>query len=176
MLHLFKVAYIMGYGGKRIGAGRPKKEPTVVARIPESQINFIKSIIKGDYKLPLYQSKVQAGFPSPADDYIEDILDLNEYLIKHPAATFMVRATGDSMIGAGIHSGNILIVDRSIEAKHGKIVIAVVDGELTVKRLYKKNSVIKLQAENPSYPDILISNDNDTMIWGVVTKAIAEFE
>ncbi len=165
----------MGYGGKREGAGRPKKEPTVVARIPESKLDFIKAIIRNDYNLPLYQSKVQAGFPSPADDYIERSLDLNEYLIKHPAATFMVRATGDSMTGAGIHSGNILVVDRSIEARHGKIVIAAVDGELTVKRLYKKEGVIKLQAENPSYADIPISDDNDTLIWGVVTNCIVEF-
>lgn len=166
----------MGYGGKRKGAGRPKKEPTVVARIPESKINLIKAIIRNEYNLPLYQSKVQAGFPSPADDYIENNLDLNEYLIKHPAATFMVRATGDSMTGAGIHSGNILIVDRSIEARHGKIVIAAVDGALTVKRLYKKDGVIKLQSENDSYPDISITDDNETLIWGVVTNCIVELD
>ena len=165
----------MSYGGKRAGAGRPRKEATVVTRIPESKLELIKAIIRNEYSLPLYQSKVQAGFPSPADDYIESSLDLNEYLITHPAATFMVRATGDSMTGAGIHSGNILIVDRSIEAKHGKIVIAAIDGELTVKRLYKKDGLIKLLAENPSYPDIPISDNNHTLIWGVVTKCIVEF-
>jgi DNA polymerase V len=165
----------MARGGKREGAGRRRKEPTVVARIPESKIDFVKSIIKGEYKVPLYQSKVQAGFPSPADDYIEDVLDLNEYLIKHPAATFMVRATGESMTGAGIHPNNILIVDRSINATHGQIVIAAIDGELTVKRLYQKEGVIKLQPENPSFQDIRITSDNDMVIWGVVTKCIVEF-
>lgn len=166
----------MSYGGKRLGAGRPKKEPTVVARIPSSKVDFIKSIIRDEYNIPLYQCKVQAGFPSPADDYIEDTLDLNQYLIKHPSATFMVRATGDSMIGAGIHSGNILIVDRSLEAVHGKIVIAAIDGDLTVKRLYKKGGIFKLEAENPSFSDIIITDDNDTLIWGVVTKCIVEFD
>ena len=165
----------MSYGGKRLGAGRPKKEPTVVTRIPCSKVNFIKSIIHNEYSIPLYQCKVQAGFPSPADDYIEDSLDLNQYLIKHPAATFMVRATGDSMIGVGINSGNILIVDRSLEASHGKVVIAAIDGELTVKRLYKKEGVLKLKAENPSFPDIIITDQNDTVIWGVVTNCIVEF-
>src|SRR4030042_6039051 len=90
---------------------------------------------KTKVKLPLYISRIKAGFPSPADDYIEKELDLNEYLIKHPAATFFVRVEGNSMIDAGIHSGDILIVDKSLEAKNNKIVIAVVNGELTVKRI-----------------------------------------
>ena len=81
---------------------------------------------------------MRAGFPSPADDYIETMLDLNEYLIKHPAATFFVKASGESMVNAGIHSGDILIVDRSLEAVHGKIVIAALNGELTVKRLSRQ--------------------------------------
>lgn len=165
----------MSHGGKRSGAGRPKKEPTTVTRIPESKRAIVQAIIKNEHKIPIYQSKVQAGFPSPADDFIEDMLDLNAYLIKHPAATFMVRATGDSMTGAGIFSGNILIVDRSIEAAHGAIVIAAINGELTVKRLFKKNGITKLQAENPDYPDILLSVEQDIMIWGVVTKSIVEF-
>tara|TARA_B110000879_G_scaffold212096_1_gene306929 strand:- start:1215 stop:1715 length:501 start_codon:yes stop_codon:yes gene_type:complete len=166
----------MTHGGKRTGAGRPRKEPTVVTRIPESMKEIIASMIKNEHKIPLYQSKVQAGFPSPADDYIEDILDLNQYLIKHPSASFMVRATGDSMTGAGIFSGNILIVDRSLEACHGRIVIAAINGDLTVKRLFKKDGVSKLQAENPDYPDIMLTSEQEITIWGVVTKAIAEFD
>ena len=103
----------MGSGGVRKGAGRPKgqgkyKEPTKPVRIPESMITDVMKYlsVKG-YRLPLYASTVQAGFPSPADDYIEEQLDLNKYLIKHPTATFFVRAAGDSMVGAGIHSGDI---------------------------------------------------------------------
>ncbi|TAL65038.1 MAG: translesion error-prone DNA polymerase V autoproteolytic subunit, partial [Legionella sp.] len=115
---------------------------------------------------------VRAGFPSPADDYIETMLDLNEYLIKHPAATFFVRASGDSMINAGIHSGDILIVDRSLEATNGRIVIAALNGELTVKRLIRHNGQVKLAAENPNFPTLDITDEYDVVIWGVVTSVI----
>ncbi|OPX24836.1 MAG: peptidase S24/S26A/S26B, partial [Candidatus Cloacimonas sp. 4484_140] len=87
-------------------------------------------------ELPMYKSEIKAGFPSPASDYIESTLDLNQFLIKHPAATFFVRVEGDSMIDAGIHSGDILIVDRAVQAERQKIVIAAVNGELTVKRIW----------------------------------------
>jgi len=122
--------------------------------------------------LPLYISRIKAGFPSPADDYIEKELDLNEYLIKHPAATFFVRVEGNSMIDAGIHSGDILIVDKSLEAKNNKIVIAVVNGELTVKRIKKTDKKVYLAAENDSYQPIEIKGDMDFVIWGVVTNVI----
>ena len=168
----------MTRGGKRVGAGRPTKEPTKVIRIPESKINKVKQLVSNGLALqtPLYGSSVRAGFPSPADDYIEDFLDLNEYLIKHPAATFLVRAIGDSMINASINSGDILVVDRSIEPTHGKIIIAAVDGELTVKRLYKKDNQTKLLPENPDYPEILITEESETVIWGVVTNVIHEID
>ncbi|WP_419421183.1 LexA family protein [Legionella sp. D16C41] len=120
----------------------------------------------------LYSSKVAAGFPSPADDYLESTLDLNEYLIKHPAATFMVRAQGDSMQGAGIYNGDLLIVDRSIEAADGKIVIAALNGELTVKRLSCRNSRVRLVPANPNYSPIDITEEVDLVIWGVVTHII----
>jgi len=123
-------------------------------------------------KLPLYLSRIKAGFPSPADNYIEKELDLNEYLIKHPAATFFVRVEGNSMIDAGIHSGDILIVDKSLEAKNNKIVIAVVNGELTVKRIKKADKKVYLVPENDSYPPIEIKDDMDFVIWGVVTNVI----
>lgn len=123
-------------------------------------------------RLPLYGSKVRAGFPSPADDFIESRLNLNDYLIKRPASTFLVRAEGESMLNVGIHCGDILIVDKSIEPIHGKIVIAAIDGELTVKRLYKKEGIIKLNAENPHYSDINITEEQETVIWGVVTNVI----
>ncbi len=121
---------------------------------------------------PLFLSGVSAGFPSPADDYIDRQLDLNEYLITNPAATFFVRVAGDSMIGAGINDDDILIVDRSLPPVSGKIVIAVLDGELTVKKLVKTEESCRLVAENPNYPDILIKKGMELEIWGVVTSAI----
>jgi DNA polymerase V len=120
----------------------------------------------------LFFSHIMAGFPSPAEDYIEQSLDLNEYLIKHPAATFFVRVSGDSMIGAGIHDGDMLIVDKALEAINGKVVVAVVDGEFTVKRLMRAERKIFLVPENPCYPDIDISGKEDSEIWGVVTDVI----
>ena len=122
--------------------------------------------------LPLYSCTVQAGFPSPADDYMEGKLDLNEHLVKHPAATFFVRAAGYSMIKAGIHPGDILVVDRSIEAKHGKIVIAVVDGQLTVKRLHKSVQETYLMPENEEFEPIRFEEDSEVVIWGVVTNVL----
>ncbi|NDF04569.1 MAG: DNA polymerase V [Betaproteobacteria bacterium] len=121
---------------------------------------------------PLSSSHVRAGFPSPADDYIESYLDLNTHLIKHPAATFFVTASGDSMKNVGIHSGDILIVDRSIEATHGKIIIAAINGELTVKRLSCQQGRIQLIAENPAYEPIDITEGQDLVIWGVVIHVI----
>jgi len=113
--------------------------------------------------LPLFSSKVAAGFPSPADDYVEKTLDLNELLVQKPAATFFVRAQGESMLGAGIHPNDILVVDRSIEPVPGKIVICALNGELTVKRLERNNEQWQLKAENPAYPDIAIHEDNDVL-------------
>ncbi|MBU0967778.1 MAG: translesion error-prone DNA polymerase V autoproteolytic subunit [Proteobacteria bacterium] len=121
---------------------------------------------------PLFSSGVSAGFPSPADDYIDRELDLNEYLITNPAATFFVRVAGDSMIGAGINHDDILIVDRSIEPVSGRIVIAIVDGELTVKRLIKNGDCCRLVAENPLYPPTEIEKEMELEVWGVVTCAI----
>lgn len=122
--------------------------------------------------LPLFTVKVAAGFPSPADDYVEKTLDLNELLVQKPAATFFVRAEGESMLGAGIHPNDILVVDRSIEPVPGKIVICALDGELTVKRLGRNNGQWQLQAENPHYADIVIREELDMVIWGVVTNVI----
>jgi DNA polymerase V len=117
---------------------------------------------------------VQAGFPSPADDYIERYLDLNSEFIKHPAATFLLRTTGDSMIDAGIFSGDILIVDRSLEPSDGKIVIAALDGELTVKRLSRQKGRVQLVAANTNYKPIDITDEHDVVIWGVVTLVLHE--
>ncbi|STX55667.1 SOS (error prone) mutagenesis protein UmuD (RumA) [Legionella beliardensis] len=138
---------------------------TVIAKFD----NIVSAPIQ---RFALYSSKVAAGFPSPADDYLELSLDLNEYLIKHPAATFIVRAQGDSMRDAGIHNGDLLIVDRSIEATHDKIVIAALNGELTVKRLFRKDGAVRLIPANNTYSPIDITEDVELVIWGVVTHII----
>ena len=122
--------------------------------------------------LPLFNGKVAAGFPSPADDYVEKNLDLNELLVQKPAATFFVRAQGESMLGAGIHPNDILVVDRSLEAVPGKVVICAINGELTVKRLERVNDQWQLKAENPAYADIVIHDELELVIWGVVTNVI----
>jgi len=123
-------------------------------------------------ELPFYVAKISAGFPSPAEDFIERKLDLNEYLIKNPAATFFVKVSGQSMINAGIHDGDILVVDRSLDAANNKIVIGVVNGEFTVKRLLKKNNKLFLVPENPDFKPIEINEAMDASIWGVVTYTI----
>ena len=124
------------------------------------------------HKLPLFDTTIAAGFPSPAEDSIDKKLDLNEFLIKHPAATFFVKVEGESMIDAGIHSGDILIVDRAIEARNNKIVIAVLNGELTVKRIRKRKDSLFLIAENPEFPPIEITPEMNFEVWGVVTNVI----
>ena len=125
-------------------------------------------------KQPLFIARVPAGFPSPAGDYEESRLDLNKHLIKNPASTFFVKVAGDSMEGAGIHSGDMLIVDRSLEPKSGKVVIAVIDGELTVKRIRIQKNKIFLEPENADYCSQEISPDSDFEVWGVVTNVIHE--
>ena len=121
---------------------------------------------------PIYMCTAEAGFPSPAEDYIEGSLDLNRHLVKHPAATFFVRVSGDSMINAGIHPDDILIVDRSLEPVDKKIIIAVIDGELTVKRLRYRGGNVFLDPENENYQPISITEDKAFEIWGVVTNVI----
>lgn len=121
---------------------------------------------------PLFMIPVSAGFPSPADDYVEGSLDLNKHLIKHPAATFFVRVAGDSMINTGIHPDDILIVDRSLDAVDKKVIIAIVNGELTVKRIRIKKDGIYLVAENESYNPVKINKEMEFEVWGVVTSVI----
>jgi DNA polymerase V len=125
--------------------------------------------------LPLYGSRIAAGFPSPADDHLEDALDLNEHLIQHPAATFFVRVRGDSMTGVGIHDGDLLVVDRALEPKSGAIVVAVIDGELTVKRLRIDDGRVWLMPENPAYPPLEIKEGSELVIWGVVAHSVRSY-
>jgi DNA polymerase V len=122
--------------------------------------------------LPLYLASVPAGFPSPAEDYVDKKLDLNEHLVRHPAATFFVRVHGHSMADAGISPGDILVVDRAVTARNGSIVIAAVDGELTVKRLKNSRGRIVLAPENPEFAPTEIGPEQSFEVWGVVTYII----
>jgi DNA polymerase V len=122
--------------------------------------------------IPLCLSAISAGFPSSASDYVEKTLDLNEHLIKHPAATFFVRVEGNSMIGSGIHSGDILIVDKSLEPGQSSIVVAAINGDFTVKRIKKEGNRFFLMPENPKYEPIDVAGDMQVEIWGVVTYVI----
>jgi DNA polymerase V len=125
-----------------------------------------------DIKYPLYISQVSAGFPSPADDYTELKLDLNKYLIKHPSATFYVKVKGESMKGAGINDGDILIVDRAVEPKNNDIAVCVINSEFTVKRIKKAKDTLYLIPENPDFKPIKVTEYNDFQVWGIVTYII----
>ena len=125
-----------------------------------------------EYNQSLFEAGVSAGFPSPAADYKEEKLDLNKYLIKNPPATFFVRVTGDSMVGAGIHHGDLLIVDRSLEPRDKSVVIAVVNRELTVKRIRIKGKKITLEPENENYSPQQITEEMEFEVWGIVTNVI----
>lgn len=121
---------------------------------------------------PLYLSAVQAGWPSPAEDYIDQQLNLHELAVRNPPATFFLRAAGDSMTGCGIHDGDILVVDRSLEACHNRVIIAALDGDLLVKRLTRRGHRAFLTPANPDYPEIDITNREYVHIWGVVTYVL----
>ncbi len=183
-------------GGARPGAGRkpgsgPHGEPTQPLRLPVSAIPTVRAwlavrtLLPEDalilaprptaLPLPLDGSRIAAGFPSPADDDLEGTIDLNEHLVQHPAATFFVRVQGDSMIGAGIHHGDLLVVDRALEARSGSIVVAVVDGELTVKRLKIAGERVWLMAENPDFAPLEIRDGMALHLWGVVAHAVRSF-
>ncbi len=144
------------------------------------QPNHYHTLLESPLLLPFYGDTVSAGFPSPATDHEEQSIDLNKELIPHPSSTFLVRASGNSMIGAGIFDGDLLVVDRSVTAQDGHVVIAVVYGELTVKRLRigdgksTPGKRMVLAAENPDYPDIYLSETEDSFIWGVVRHAVRD--
>ena len=137
----------------------------------EKKIEIFQTEFLKKHTSPLFES-VSAGFQSPATDYMENKLDLNEHLVKHPAATFIVKANGISMIEAGISSGDLLIVDRSISPRNDNIVIASILGDLTVKKLQKKNQSFFLMSANKSYPSIEVKEEMECFIWGVVTYVI----
>ncbi|NBX56200.1 MAG: peptidase [Betaproteobacteria bacterium] len=119
--------------------------------------------------LAFFNATVRAGFPSPAADHSHKRIDLNDHLVRNREATFLFRVRGDSMTGAGIYDGDTLVIDRSLDARHHHIVLAVVNQEFTVKRLYRRGGVVKLLAENPIYPALVFQPDQELSIWGVVT-------
>lgn len=125
--------------------------------------------------LPLAAHRVPAGFPSPATDYAEDGLDLNGYLVQHPAATFLFSVQGHSMQGAGILDGDKVVVDRSVPARHGHIVIAVVDGEFTLKRLYQRHNRLELHPDNSDFQPIRLTPGKQLEIWGVVVGTVRRY-
>ena len=127
------------------------------------------------FKIPLLTDSVSAGFPSPADDHIEENIDLNQHLISNPFSTFFLRVKGDSMINAGIKDKDLIIVDKSLTARPGNIIIAMIDGEFTMKRLSIKNNELYLKAENHNYPDFRFKNHIDVQIWGVVIYSIHSY-
>ncbi|MBT9395247.1 translesion error-prone DNA polymerase V autoproteolytic subunit [Hymenobacter sp. NST-14] len=124
--------------------------------------------------LPVYASLVPCGFPSPASDELEELFDLNRLLFRHPEATYLIRVSGESMQGAEIHAGDLLAVDKHLEADHNHIVVAVIEGECTVKRLVRRGTSWWLQAENPAYADYPITEPDNLRIWGVVTHVVHE--
>ena len=188
----------VNHGGFRAGSGRKLGsgsygEPTTVMRVPKSKVTAIRQYIMrklsynidtifivpselGSQPLPWFSHKVPAGFPSPADDHVEKKLDLNDYLITQKEATFFVSIKGDSMIDASIHDGDIVIVDRSKDAKIGDIVLASIDGEFTVKTLAKHLSHPRLLPANSEYKYIDITEGMVFEIWGVVTGAVRKFK
>ena len=128
--------------------------------------------LNADLPLPYTKTGISAGFPSPADDFLDLQIDLNKHLIKHPSSTFYGRVTGNSMMGAGIHHGDLLVIDKSLEPKNNKIAVCFLDGEFTVKRIKIDKDIIWLIAENKDYQPIRVTKDNDFLIWGIVTNVI----
>jgi len=136
---------------------------------------YLPAVGKPPIRAPLFSHKVAAGFPSPADDYIEGRLSLDEHLISNKDATFFVRAKGNSMVGAGIFDGDLLVVDKSLTPTSGDIVIAIVDGDLTVKRLINRDGKVILKPDNPRCKEIEFKEGQELQVWGVVTSSVKKF-
>jgi len=143
-----------------------------------NQLEIVGQAVSGEAKvipLPFYLDRISAGFPSPADDYIEAELDLNRYMIRNPPDTFMVRVKSDALVGAGILDGDVLVIDRSIGPRHGMIVVAVVNGEMCVRRLNRKSGNWVLDPENRDFQPLRIRPGQDLEIWGVVTGMVRRY-
>lgn len=135
-------------------------------------IDFYKADITSELSLKFVANGISAGFPSPADDFLDIEIDLNKYLIKNPSTTFYGRVKGDSMKDAGIHDGDLLIIDKSLEPRDNKIAVCFIDGEFTVKRIKIEKDVVWLVAENKNYKPIKVTKDNELIIWGIVINVI----
>ena len=135
-------------------------------------IQFFKTDVSSYLKLPFVANGISAGFPSPADDFLDINIDLNKYLIKNPTTTFYGRVSGNSMIDAGINDGDLLIIDKSLEPKNNKIAVCFIDGDFTVKRISIEKDCVWLIAETQNYKPIQVTKDNDFIIWGIVTNVI----
>ncbi len=168
----------MPHGGKRKGAGRPRGkgpwgEVTKPLRIPMSLFDSVTNFLENKgYRIPLYVSRVPAGSPSAPTDEVEEITDINSMILKNPENCFLLRVVGDSMINAGIYEDDVLAVDRSIEATNGKIVVAMIDGEATVKRFKRESNSFTLLPENDDYKPIRIVEGPDFYIAGVVVGVV----
>lgn len=177
------------YGEPTVPVRMPKRLVPVIQHWVKSQLDnaaLVRDILPGETiahkastayagststgAFPFITYSVPAGFPSPAEDMIEGQIDLNQHLVLHPNSTYILRVSGWSMVGAGIHDGDEIVVDRALPARHGNIVVAVVDNQLTVKRL--QTNPIRLVAENPEFPDITFTNEKALEIWGVVTRVL----
>ncbi|WP_418510962.1 LexA family protein [Corallibacter sp.] len=137
-------------------------------------IEFYGADVSTLLELPFVANGISAGFPSPADDFLDINIDLNKHLIKNPSTTFYGRVRGDSMIDAGIHDGDLLIIDKSLEPTNNKIAVCFIDGEFTVKRISIEKDCVWLIAENQNYKPIKVTKDNEFMIWGIVTNVIKQ--
>lgn len=179
------------HGGRRPGAGRPAGPPSVRLRIPAAAVPAVSSFLNDlrvrkdlrplplaasgkRWMVPAFQARVPAGFPSPAEQYAEEEIDLSAHLIPagHESSTYMIRVQGWSMIGAGIHDGDELVVDRAAKDPIGKVVVAVHNGAMTIKRLRKRAGKLVLLAENPHYADRVIAEDDEFEVWGVVVRVL----
>ncbi len=168
----------MAHGGKRPGAGRPKGQgkygtTTKAIRVPEHLVEDIQNYsMNGGYKIPFFSSSVEAGTPTIAESHVDEMLDMNNLLIRNPETTFCVRVSGLSMIDAGIYEGDTLIVDSSITPSEGKVIVAALDGMLTVKRLGYIKSKPYLLPENDNFDPIPILENSEVHVWGVVTNVV----
>lgn len=138
----------------------------------DQKLSFFKPDFESELRIPFIKEGVSAGFPSPAADFMENGIDLNKELSENPLATFYIRVNGNSMIDAGINDKDVLVVDRSLEPQNNKIAICFIDGEFTVKRIQLEKDCLYLMPENPNYPPIKVTEENQLIIWGIVTYVI----
>ena len=136
------------------------------------KLSFFRPVLDSEIRIPIIQEGVSAGFPSPAIDFMENSIDLNTALCKNPLATFYIKVKGNSMIDAGINDKDVLVVDRSLEPQNNKIAICFIDGEFTVKRIQVEKECLYLMPENPNYQPIRVTEENELIIWGIVTYVI----